>query len=137
MQVLGLALLLVLSAAAEPAGPGPEPWADETDARRQPAGAGRQALPPEPRRADPCAAAREIVRQPPCLAAGDCEALQLWRESFGAPRVEPLDPSQAANRALPRRPPGGGGGLAPNARPGPYRPLDPGFLCPAGTEPPG
>ncbi len=43
-----------------------------------------------------CALAREIARQPPCLAGGDCEAERLWRQAFGPPGVELLPPHGAA-----------------------------------------
>ena len=152
MQALGLVLLLALSALAEPAGPRLERWANEAEPRRELAIAGlraRQTLPPELRRNDPCAAAREIVRQPPCLASGDCVALQLWRESFGSPRIEPLDPNRAAYRSLvedrtagpklPRDvrglPPTSLYRWPPGSSPPPGQPLRPGIVCPAGPDP--
>lgn len=38
---------------------------------------------------DPCALARRIAQSPPCLAGSACEALDLWRENFGQPKVFP------------------------------------------------
>ena len=117
MQALTLALLLALSATAEKA----------ENLRVRSVAASRvqtaSQMPPAP---DPCAAAREIARQRPCLATGDCQALRLWRRSFGSPRVEPLDPTRAAYRPLevnrdPESPP-----------PDLHRRLTLGFVCPAG-----
>ena len=122
MQALTLALLLALSAAAEPT---EDRQAQAPDGWRVPR-VGPQ-MPPAP---DPCVAAREIISRPPCLAAGDCEALQLWRRSFGSPRVEPLEPSRAFHRSRHRnRPP-------PPSLPGRRQRLAPGFVCPAGADPP-
>ena len=139
MQVFGIALLLALSAPAEPAEPRPERRAAEAELRHELAIAGlraRQTLPPEKAVSDPCAAAREIVRQPPCLASSDCEALQLWRKSFGAPRIEPLDPDHARYRSV-------GGRILPNSPDGTWHPtsttrpnsMGPGFYCPASPSP--
>ena len=134
MRVLVLAFLLTVSAAAgapegHPAEAIASPWA-----RRTPL--------PEPRLTDPCAVARQIARQPACHADGDCEALSLWRRSFGPPRIEPLDPSPSALpadgaiRGLPRRPPDAVVRWPPGPAPETPRRLRPGFSCPAGTEPP-
>lgn len=51
---------------------------------------------------DPCALARRIVQSPPCLAGRACEALELWRDTFGRPDVFPagagLLPPEVASR---------------------------------------
>lgn len=38
---------------------------------------------------DPCALAKRIALSPPCLAGSACEAVDLFREAFGAPKVFP------------------------------------------------
>jgi hypothetical protein len=52
--------------------------------------------PPE----DPCGLARRIAEAPPCLDPSDCEAVELWRQSFGAPKVFQARPE--APEGLPR-----------------------------------
>ena len=51
---------------------------------------------------DPCALAKRIAQSPPCLAGQACEALELFRESFGRPQVLPTGggqlPSELASR---------------------------------------
>ena len=51
---------------------------------------------------DPCALARRIAQSPPCLAGSACEALDLWRKSFGVPDIHPagagLLPPELASR---------------------------------------
>jgi hypothetical protein len=51
---------------------------------------------------DPCALARRIAQSPPCLAGSACEALDLWRETFGRPDIVPVGvgqlPSDLASR---------------------------------------
>ena len=117
MQALTLALLLALSATAEEAG---ERLAPGVAGQRV-----RQVAPQLPPTPDPCAAAREIARQPPCPAGGDCQALRLWQRSFGSPRIEPLDPTRAAFRSRRLR-------RGAQDSPDPPRPSAPGFVCPAG-----
>ena len=41
---------------------------------------------------DPCAVARQIASQRPCLRPEDCAAFQDWKHLFGVPRTEPLTP---------------------------------------------
>ena len=43
-------------------------------------------------RTDPCAVAKQIAAQRPCLRPEDCGAFQDWKRLFGAPRTEPLNP---------------------------------------------
>ncbi|HEX5757805.1 MAG TPA: hypothetical protein VF121_01290 [Thermoanaerobaculia bacterium] len=50
--------------------------------------------------AAPCAAAREIALQRPCLRAEECGAVEEWRRLFGEPGVRPLPSQPAARRAL-------------------------------------
>lgn len=66
--VLGLLLTTPLVAAAAPAQPQPAE--------------------------DPCALAKRIALSPPCLAGSACEAVDLFREAFGAPRVFPVGGGQ-------------------------------------------
>ena len=51
---------------------------------------------------DPCALAKRIAQSPPCLAGQACEALELFHESFGRPKVMPTGagqlPSELASR---------------------------------------
>lgn len=42
----------------------------------------------------PCALAKRIAQSPPCLAGSACEAVDLWREAFGAPRIHPAGAEQ-------------------------------------------
>lgn len=44
---------------------------------------------------DPCATARSIAEAPPCREPHDCEAVDLWSRSFGAPQYVPTRPGQA------------------------------------------
>ena len=127
MQALTLTLLLVLAAPAEEAA---------TDRRHRPMVELLEPRAPSlpPPTADPCAVAREIVRQRPCLADGECDALELWRRSFGSPRFEPLGPGRAADSP---RPAGrAGAGRFQPWSPSPRRPLRPGTVCPAKPSPP-
>ena len=51
---------------------------------------------------DPCALAKRISQSPPCFAGQACEALELFHESFGRPKVMPTGggqlPSDLASR---------------------------------------
>lgn len=51
---------------------------------------------------DPCALAKRISQSPPCLAGQACEAVELFHESFGRPKVMPTGggqlPSELASR---------------------------------------
>lgn len=49
---------------------------------------------------NPCKLARRIAEAPPCLDPSDCQAVELWRQAFGAPGLLPVRPD-AAER-LPR-----------------------------------
>lgn len=77
--LLGLLLITTLSATSAPIQPQP-------------------AQPAE----DPCALARRITQSPPCLAGAACEALDLWHEAFGRPKLVPAGagqlPSDLASR---------------------------------------
>src|ERR1044071_2154517 len=53
---------------------------------------------------DPCALARRIAQSPPCLAGSACEALDLWRESFGRPDVVPTGAGQLPSELTSRLP---------------------------------
>jgi hypothetical protein len=53
---------------------------------------------------DPCATARRIAEQPPCLRAEDCGAYRQWAETFGEPGARPLDPQRTATVAAAVRP---------------------------------
>ena len=125
MQAIVLTLLLASTLPAEPA-----------EERHRPALDGlrlRQVLPTGTERADACDVARRIVYQAPCLADGDCPALDLWTRSFGPPRFEPLHPSRAVYRdrrtdRIVVRP-------DPRRAPGPPAPMAPGAICPAGAAP--
>jgi hypothetical protein len=123
MQTLVLALLFAFSASA-----------DEAEGEHRLAIEGlRVGQTPTDRlaRQDPCGVARQIVHQPPCLAADDCRALQLWQRSFGPPRIAPLDPERTSYRSLAA----GRGSVRhpPPVRPDPRRLLTPDTVCPAGT----
>ena len=78
--VLGLLLITTLAMAAAPE---------------------RAQLQPRPVE-DPCALAKRIAQSPTCLAGQACEALELFHESFGRPRVLPTRagqlPSDLASR---------------------------------------
>ncbi|MFQ5350794.1 MAG: hypothetical protein ACE5EG_10165, partial [Thermoanaerobaculia bacterium] len=89
--------------------------------------------PPGEATTDPCDFAREIASQPPCLASGDCESLQLWERAFGLPRFEPLDPARPAglSLAVDRRRWERWRGAAPRTS----RPVNPFAFCPAGDDP--
>ena len=50
---------------------------------------------------DPCAVARQIATQRPCLRAEDCGAYQLWTQTFGPPHAVPLEPWPAQGGATP------------------------------------
>ena len=95
MQTLVLALMLALSTPVE---------------KREVArlvvsdGQARTSVIAEAANADPCALARRIVHQRPCLEPGDCRSLELWKRSFGAPRLEPADPNRGF--VVHRGPPG-------------------------------
>ena len=39
---------------------------------------------------DPCDLGRRIATSPPCLAGSACEAVELWREAFGKPKIYPV-----------------------------------------------
>lgn len=53
------------------------------------------AAPDRPRSSeDPCALAKRIALSPPCLAGSSCEAVDLWREAFGAPKLLPAGVGQ-------------------------------------------
>ncbi len=57
---------------------------------------------------DLCAAARRISHQRPCLASGDCPALEEWRRVMGEPGVRPAPRwtvQAAERRARPAEPP--------------------------------
>lgn len=79
--------------------------------------------------ADPCALGREIAARPPCLAAGECEALELWRRRFGPPRKELLHPDRSPDRTARVLPHPGRGAwpqrLGPLPAPGAYCLADP------------
>ena len=68
-------------------------------------------IPPDARvqavQIDPCAMAREIASQGPCLKPEDCAAFQAWKMVFGRPGAVPLDPEfvaqKSADRATSRR----------------------------------
>ena len=126
MQSLALILLLAISAAAE-----------QTGDRRSPAIAAHPAhrtLAPRMAMSDPCRIAREIARQPACLATGDCEALRVWRRAFGPPRLELLDPDRRPDLSL-----AAGRRLTPGPStsfPAPRPLLRPGVVCPAGADTP-
>ena len=124
MQVLVFTLLLAISA------PGAEPPAARALVFE---GHPAQARPIAAPDADPCALARRIVRQRPCLGPGDCRSLQLWKRSFGAPRFEPADPNRGF--VVHRGPPGSARPWT-NGRPEPERRLRPGTVCPAPGEKP-
>ncbi len=55
--------------------------------------------------AELCEQARELARLPACLAAGDCEAEQLWRRAYGPPGVELAPPAGRPTRAQHALPP--------------------------------
>jgi hypothetical protein len=50
--------------------------------------------------ADPCRLARRIAEAPPCLDPADCQAVDLWRQSFGAPQMFHASPDM--REGLPR-----------------------------------
>lgn len=54
---------------------------------------------------DPCKLARRIAESPPCLEPSDCQAVELWRQAFGAPDVQRARPSvpEGLPRALESR----------------------------------
>lgn len=56
----------------------------------------RASSPPE----DPCKLARRIAEAPPCVDPSDCEAVELWRQSFGPPQLHRARPE--APEGLPR-----------------------------------
>lgn len=45
---------------------------------------------------DPCAVARQIAEQAPCLRSEDCGAVHAWADAFGTPRQELLVPTVTA-----------------------------------------
>lgn len=49
---------------------------------------------------DPCRQARRIAESPPCLDPSDCQAVDLWQQSFGAPQVFRASPG--LREGLPR-----------------------------------
>jgi hypothetical protein len=55
--------------------------------------------------ADLCPTARRIAEQPPCLRAEECGAFEQWRQTFGEPGMQPLEPRSAliVPQATPQR----------------------------------
>lgn len=43
---------------------------------------------------NPCAVGEKLSRMEPCLNGKDCEALEVWKETFGPPRTVPAKPGQ-------------------------------------------
>ncbi len=43
---------------------------------------------------EPCAIARSIAAEPPCLDRHDCQAFDRWNQAFGAPQYVPTKPGQ-------------------------------------------
>lgn len=68
-------------------------------------------IPPDARaqavQVDPCAMAREIASQGPCLKPEDCAAYQAWKTVFGLPEAMPLDPEFVAQKGVSRASPSG------------------------------
>jgi hypothetical protein len=63
------------------------------------------AAPDQPQPAeDPCALAKRIAQSPPCLAGQACEALDLWHEAFGRPKIAPAGADPLPPELLSRLP---------------------------------
>lgn len=53
---------------------------------------------------DPCALARRIAQSPPCLKGSACEAMELFREAFGAPDFFPASVGELPPKLAARLP---------------------------------